>query len=153
MFSHSKYISEPQELFLHLPDTFSVSQRKDSYNCSSLKSHLSLHAAQLNVLGWVPCLTESEQRAGWKKSPAKNTLHFQPDTVHMCGYNSSRKEDPPGLQPPRPTASLSWWYSSSRESASLLLPAGCAWWFDGTKFPVAASSVCFKAIRRSLVPE
>lgn len=50
MFCYSKYISEPQELFLRLPDTFSALQKKDSYNFSSLKSHLSLYAAQLNVL-------------------------------------------------------------------------------------------------------
>lgn len=43
-------------------------KKKDSYNCSSLISHLSLHAAQLNVLRWVPCLTERKQRAGWEKA-------------------------------------------------------------------------------------
>lgn len=58
--------------------------KKDSYNFSSFKSLLLHHAAQLNVLRCAPCLTEKEQRAGWKKSSTNNMLHCWPYAVWVC---------------------------------------------------------------------
>lgn len=76
--------------YLHLP----CLTKKVSYNFSSFKSLLSLHAAQLNVLKYGPCLTEREQRAGWEKSLVKNILHCWPYTVQVCWVTTSARKIP-----------------------------------------------------------
>lgn len=173
--------------------------KKDSYNCSSFKSHRSLHAARLNALRWAPCSSERERRAGWEKAPQRTCFtvgHTQSECVEsqfllqgrspslsfwlrtltsvaICGglvciqhkHRHFKKTEVNNLfspaagrlqHLPKPAATQTQ-HKSKLVMLQLTglclttLPSPAR--FEGTRLPVAVSPVCFKTIRRSLVPE